>query len=93
MEVGSNRKYVPLQAADVVAHEVMRYATTHPAMQVVLSNEPSGSQILDRLKATSLFLVECINARKLQWELDGSAFVPGNDPGFRFISRSGNAEG
>jgi hypothetical protein len=89
--VGSNLTYLPLQAADVVAHEVMRYATTHPTIPFIPSNQPTGSWILDRLRASSLFLVECLTADMLRMELDGSAFVAGNEPGFRFIPRSGGA--
>lgn len=82
---GSNLDYVPLQAADVIAHEIMRFARQHPAMKFVATNVSTGSVILDRLKMYGPSLVMCLSKRMLEAELDGSAWVPGHPHGYRFI--------
>lgn len=82
---GSGLEFMPLQAADVVAHELMQYARKNRGIPVVATNLPSGSWILDRLKSAFPWLV--MNYRKdfLKMELDGRAFVPGHWPGYHFV--------
>lgn len=82
---GSNLNYPPLQAADVVAHELMRHARRNPTLLFVPTNIESGSYILDRLKDRMPWPVSCFSKEMLEWALDGRAWVPGQWPGFRFL--------
>jgi hypothetical protein len=81
---GSNVDYVPLQAVDVVAHELMRFVRRNPGVDFVPTNVSSGSEILDKLIGCGMPLFECLSREALEPELDGSAWVPGIPHGFRF---------
>jgi hypothetical protein len=82
---GSNVDYVPLQAADVVAHELMRFSRANPRVPHA-PKSGSGSWILDRLKTDCVWFEMCYSKEILEWELDGRAWVPGHWPGFRFVA-------
>lgn len=79
---GSNINFLPLQAADVVAHEIMRRARAAPSDQHIIRSE---SWILKRLSKAMPFLVMNFTKQLLEMELDGRAFVPGQWPGYRFV--------
>lgn len=81
---GSNIDYVPLQAADVIAHEVMRFARSNPDIPFIATNRQSSSWILDRLKGRFPWMMVCYQKSFLEMELDGRAFEPAHWPGFRF---------
>jgi hypothetical protein len=82
---GSCLEYVPLQAADVIAHEIMRFARSNPDMHFIASNRDTGSFILERLKKSGVMLVLCLDKTILEMEMDGRAFVPGYPHGYRFV--------
>jgi hypothetical protein len=81
---GSCIDFKPLQAADVVAHELVRFARAHPGELFVATNVSTGSFILDRLKIAGAMTVTCLSKPILEMELDGRAFVPGHPHGYRF---------
>ena len=83
---GSNVDYRPLQAADVAAHELMRFARGHPDLPHVPTSHPVG-HILDRLKEpeNGLMMFWCLNKRFLEMELNGWAFDPDHWPGYRYL--------
>jgi hypothetical protein len=86
MTYGSNVDYVPLQAADVVAHELMSFARTNPDMRFVATNRDSNRWIIDRLKGQFPWFAQCYTKEWIEMELNGRAWVPGHWPGFRFVA-------
>lgn len=81
---GSNVDYVPLQAADVVAHEFMRYGSGSPPAPFVPTNHPTGSWILDRLVPKFPWFTQCFDKKWLEAELSGRLFPKDQPPGFGF---------
>jgi hypothetical protein len=86
---GSNVRFIPLQAADVAANELMNFARAHPDMPTIAINHGTDSWILERLKARSPWMVMCYSKPILEMELDGRAWVPGQWPGYRFVRPPG----
>jgi hypothetical protein len=78
---GSNVDYVPLQAADVVAHEIMRFSRENPEKQFT----GVGSWIAEKLNNRMPWMIACFTKQWLEMELDGRAFVPGQWPGYHFV--------
>lgn len=81
---GFNVDHKPLQAADVIAHEIMSFTRRNPDMSFIATNADTGSPILERLKRCGLSFVICLSKPMLEAELDGSAWVPGFPSGYRF---------
>jgi hypothetical protein len=81
---GSNRVYLPLQAADVIAREIMGYARRSANNHFLIQGQ-LGSFILDRLYRSGPMMVVCLQKEMLEMELDGRAWVPGHPHGYRFV--------
>lgn len=85
---GSNVDYMPLQAADVVAHEIMRFVSANPTMRGVAVTDNPDAWILDRLRKqkSSAWLGMNYSKEIIEMEMDGRAWVPGHWPGYRFVA-------
>ena len=83
---GSSVDYVPIQAADVLAYEVMRSARARgPDWAGIGAYIPPHEQIAARLfKAGPLTAMLHIRPA-LEMEADGRAFVPDNLPGYHYL--------
>jgi hypothetical protein len=88
---GSNVQYIPLQAVDVIAHELMRFGRANRNMRGVANTNDPDAWILDRLKRQrgSLWFPQFLLKDQLEMELDGRAWVPHGAPSYRFFSSSG----
>lgn len=86
---GWSTQHIPLQAADVVAHELMSFARRHPEMPTIAINYQTGSWILERLKGQFPWIVWCPSKDLLDAEVSGKAFPRGNEPGYNFTGREG----
>ncbi len=83
---GSNIQYKPLQAADVVAHEAVRYARSNPTMPFVPTNRNLGGYIVDRLKNSCWVRLGFYQRWMIDTEMSGKAFPPDSSPAYRFNS-------
>lgn len=72
---GSNIDHMPLQAADIVAHEIMRFVNANPTMRGVAVTDQPDAWILDRLRKQkhSNWLVLNYSKDMIEWEMDGRA--------------------
>lgn len=73
---GSCIEYVPLQAADIVALEIL---------QAARSGGKQPSWILDKLQKGKFWFVTNLSKDLLEMELNGQAWEPGYKPGYRYL--------
>jgi hypothetical protein len=90
---GSNVQYLPLQAADVIAHEIMRIARNRPNTRGINLNDDPDAWIINRLRKQrgALWFVELLAKTPLEMELNGKAWVPHGWPSYRFLGPSEDA--
>jgi hypothetical protein len=78
LRFGSDRQFIPLQAADILANETFRYAHKQSEIPflgttLVDSSDPNASMIIELIKNQSFLIVQLFDHESLELEIDARA--------------------